>query len=66
MGQTKELGSSSDLDEGDCRYQAPEFLNSNIPKAERDYTKVDIFSLGMTLYELATSKKNQFIHILTL
>jgi serine/threonine protein kinase len=56
MGQTQEIDSSSDLDEGDSRYLAPDFLNTDIPKHKRDYKKNDIFSLGMTLYELATSK----------
>jgi len=55
MGQAKNLSEpSTDLGEGDCRYLADEALNSS--KKNLDSTKVDIFSLGMTLYELSTSK----------
>jgi len=55
MGQAKNLSEpSTDLGEGDCRYLAAEALNSS--KKNLDFTKIDIFSLGMTLFELATSK----------
>lgn len=42
-----------EINEGDSRYLAPELLNeanSNLP----DLTKADIFSLGITIYELLT------------
>ena len=45
-----------EISEGDSRYLAPELLmditDGNLP----DLTKADIFSLGVTIYELMTSK----------
>ena len=46
-----------DINEGDVRYMAPELLqeidsNGNIP----DLTKADIYSMGITIFELMTSK----------
>lgn len=35
-------------EEGDCRYLAPELLNDAL---QHDYTKCDIFSLGLTIIE---------------
>ena len=47
--------SSDDVEEGDARYLAPELLNPDEYKEPLDLKKADIFSLGMTLLELATS-----------
>lgn len=41
------------IEEGDCRYMAKELLDGGILlTAGRDYTKCDIFSLGISVYEL--------------
>lgn len=48
----------SDFSEGDCRYIAPETLESNFTKA------ADIFSLGITILEVASKvelPRNGFI-----
>ena len=37
------------LQDGDCRYMAPELLNDDA----RDLQRADVFSLGMSIYELA-------------
>ena len=37
------------LQEGDCRYMAPELLNDDA----RDLPRADVFSLGLSVYELA-------------
>jgi len=42
-----------DISEGDCRYLAKEVLQGNLS----DLPKADVFSLGFTLYELATNPK---------
>ena len=39
------------MQEGDCRYMAPELLAHNV---DSDLTKADTFSLGMTLFECAS------------
>lgn len=41
-----------DIPEGDCRYLAKEVLNEDPNMPIPDLTKADIFSLGMTMYEL--------------
>eukprot|EP00041_Stephanoeca_diplocostata_P028449 m.807408 g.807408 ORF g.807408 m.807408 type:complete len:780 (+) comp23378_c0_seq2:233-2572(+) len=41
-----------DVDEGDSRYMAPELLNEYEPG--RNLSKADIFSLGITVHELAS------------
>ena len=41
-------------EEGDCRYMAPEFLQSNMN--QNLLMNADIFSLGLTLYEAASLK----------
>ena len=42
------------IEEGDCRYMAKELLDDGaaLSSPARDYTKCDIFSLGMTVYDL--------------
>merc|ERR1712013_601739 len=41
-------------EEGDCRYMAPEFLLMDMDISQLE--KADIFSLGLTLYEVASLK----------
>ena len=51
LSRIAEITASEDINEGDSRYLAPELLNDssdNLP----DLTKADIFSLGVTIYEL--------------
>lgn len=51
---TAALGSGCDeINEGDSRYLAREVLQGNFS----DLTKADVFSLGLTCYELATNPK---------
>jgi len=52
FGLARSIGSSGDGQEGDTRYLPPELLAS----AER-HTSSDIFSLGLTLYEIATDEQ---------
>jgi wee1-like protein kinase len=42
------ISTGREVEEGDCRYMAPELLNEDI---EKDLTKSDIYALGMTLIE---------------
>ena len=44
-----------DIEEGDSKYLAPELLNDIYESQLPDLTKADIFSLGITCYELMTS-----------
>jgi wee1-like protein kinase len=46
-------GISKEVEEGDCRYMAPELLNE---ETEKDLTKSDIYALGMTLIEILSGK----------
>ena len=41
--------------EGDSIYMAPELLRMDLPKNERISLKADVFSLGVSLLEIATS-----------
>lgn len=50
FGMAGDIGSSEDGQEGDQLYMAPELLTS-----DQKHPSADIFSLGMTLYELASS-----------
>ena len=50
FGMAGETGSSEDGQEGDQKYMAPELLSS-----DKKHPSADIFSLGLTLYELASS-----------
>jgi len=55
MGQSALAKLSSDeIEEGDARYLAPELLNSEEYDEKPELTKADVFSLGITLFELAT------------
>lgn len=40
--------------EGDSVYMAPELLQNNIPLTEKISTKADIFSLGVSILEMAS------------
>ena len=42
-----------DFEEGDCRYLAQEVLTHQY-KTDIDFTKADIFSLGISVYEMIT------------
>jgi len=42
-----------EVEEGDCRYMCMDLLSGN----HRDLTKCDIFSLGITMYEIVTGKQ---------
>jgi len=46
--------SFEEIEEGDARYLAPELLNSEEYSEKPELTKADVFSLGITLFELAT------------
>ena len=50
FGMAGEVGSSEDGQEGDQKYMAPELLAS-----DQKHPSADIFSFGLTLYELASS-----------
>lgn len=53
LSRIAERQAGEDINEGDSRYLAPELLSDyseNLP----DLTKADIFSLGVTIYELMT------------
>jgi len=52
FGLAGSIGSSGDGQEGDTRYLPPELLASAIM-----HTSSDIFSLGLTLYEIATDEQ---------
>lgn len=55
MGQSALAKLSSDeIEEGDARYLAPELLNSEEYQDKPELTKADVFSLGITLLEIAT------------
>lgn len=45
-----------DIIDQDMRYFAPELLDDFVKDKAPDLTKSDIFSLGITLYELMMSK----------
>jgi wee1-like protein kinase len=47
----------NDIPEGDCRYLAKELLNDDPSQAIPDLTKADVFSLGITAYELVEGKE---------
>jgi serine/threonine protein kinase len=49
FGMARDAGSSEDGQEGDQKYMAPELLSSGVT-----HPSADIFSLGLTLYELAS------------
>lgn len=58
MGQSRIVKRAGDIEEGDSRYVAPELLNCDDCEDEIDLKKCDIFSLGMTAFELLTSIYN--------
>lgn len=45
---------AKEVEEGDCRYLAPELLHEEI---EKDLTKSDIFSLGLSILEVLLGKQ---------
>ena len=47
-----QMNEDRDIPEGDCRYLAKELWNDDPFSPLPDLTKADIFSLGMTAYEL--------------
>jgi len=49
FGMAGDIGSSEDGQEGDQHYMAPELMSSGVK-----HPSADIFSLGLTLYELAS------------
>jgi serine/threonine protein kinase len=51
FGMAGDIGSSGDGQEGDARYMPPELLSSGARQPSSD-----IFSLGLTLYEIATDQ----------
>lgn len=50
FGMAGDIGTSEDGQEGDQKYMAPELLSSDVK-----HPSADMFSLGLTLYELASS-----------
>jgi len=57
FGMAGTIGSSGDGQEGDTRYMPPELLTS-----ARRHTSSDIFSLGLTLYEIAMDEYIEMPH----
>jgi wee1-like protein kinase len=57
MSRIASRSNGEDINEGDCRYLAPELLNDFYEHSLPDLTKADIFSFGATIYELMTGKK---------
>ena len=53
--QLEALDQQEDIIEGDARYLAPELLNFEQPKG-LDLTSADVYSLGMTVFELMRGK----------
>lgn len=59
FGQSRVLAPelTGDVEEGDGKYMAPELLNLRSEGTDTtQLAKADIFSLGVTLYEIVTSK----------
>lgn len=56
LGQSRlAISSPEDIEEGDARYLAHELLNYDVStKDGSSLIKADIFSLGMTIFEIAT------------
>lgn len=62
MGCAKRLNEAG-VSDGDDRYLAPEALSTS--KEQQDEKKFDIYSLGVMLFELATSIFSPKISLLT-
>jgi hypothetical protein len=59
MSRIAHRSNGEDINEGDCRYLALELLN-DFPEHELpDLTKADIFSFGITIYELMVGTPKQ-------
>jgi len=65
MGQSRMVKKSGDIEEGDSRYVAPELLNCDDCEDGLDLKKCDIFSLGITAYELLTSMIKNFVILIS-
>ena len=58
LSRIAQRSNHEDINEGDCRYLAPELLKDFPDNQIPDLTKADIFSFGATIYELMIGKKN--------
>jgi hypothetical protein len=56
MSRIAHRQNGEDINEGDCRYLALELLNDFPENLLPDLTKADIFSFGITIYELMVGK----------
>ena len=52
LGHTRQVKSNKEVDEGDCRYMAPELFNEEPDTSA--VQKADIFSLGCSIFEAAS------------
>jgi len=57
LSRIAQRSNNEDINEGDCRYLAPELLRDYPDAQLPDLTKADIFSFGATIYELMIGKK---------
>lgn len=54
LGHISSVENLRDIEEGDCRYLAPELLKDQEYKHSDLLSRADIFSLGITLFECAS------------
>jgi wee1-like protein kinase len=66
LSRIAQRSNHEDINEGDCRYLAPELLKDYPDQELPDLTKADIFSFGASIYELMIGMNimNNFILIL--